>query len=302
MSTPAPLDIFSDRRGDSQTFAFKVRRRIFAASSRSASSVMACMNRLGHRRLVGASTAPVVSLTSYGPRVSTVSRTIESIGRGTTRPSRIILFLDDPAIFAALPQDLERQRARGLEIVFTENLGPHTKYYPLIQELSRPTEFATVDDDIIYPRWWLSRLIKAARDTPGQVVCHRAHRMTVVNDRLERYVDWPSVTDTRPHHSVFATGVSGVLYPPDMVRALRAAGRAFERLCPTADDVWLHHVALDNGIPVRQVADIPKHFWITPHSQSTTLMDHNLVGGNDRAIDLTYSPGQVQMLAGHGAH
>ena len=41
---------------------------------------------------------PVVSLTTYGRRVHVVFLAIESIARGHTNPSRLILWLDDVAL------------------------------------------------------------------------------------------------------------------------------------------------------------------------------------------------------------
>ncbi len=72
----------------------------------------------------------MVSLTSYGTRIGRVAYAIESIAAGTARPRRLVLWLDDPTRFAARPAALRRLERRGLEVRLTENLGPHTKYFP----------------------------------------------------------------------------------------------------------------------------------------------------------------------------
>ncbi|MBX9919056.1 MAG: hypothetical protein K2Y33_04370 [Mycolicibacterium frederiksbergense] len=56
-----------------------------------------------------------VSLTSYGKRIATVWKTIETIGAGNLKPRRIILWLDDAAALADPPATLKRLCARGLE-------------------------------------------------------------------------------------------------------------------------------------------------------------------------------------------
>ncbi|MCU1526298.1 MAG: hypothetical protein JWP75_61, partial [Frondihabitans sp.] len=58
---------------------------------------MACLAVRNHmsRRAIVAPGGPVVSLTSYSRRVLFVHLAIESIARGTMRPSRLILWLDE---------------------------------------------------------------------------------------------------------------------------------------------------------------------------------------------------------------
>lgn len=295
--------LFADVRGEGNGLIQRMRRRLFLWTSTLASLAMLLRNRFSTESLTGEPTAPEVSLTSYGRRILTVARTVESIGRGRQKPSRIVLWLDDSATFARLPANLLRARSRGLEIRLTDNLGPHTKYYPLVTEdRTRPLgPFATADDDIIYPRWWLERLSRAASETPEHVVAYRAHRIRMSNGHIDPYDEWNSVRSTAPHPTVFATGVSGVLYPTAMVRALRKVERGFVTTCPSSDDVWLHHVALTNGIPVRQVAPRPMHFWIVPDSQEGRLMDRNLEGGgNDAAVAALYGAAELAKLRSGG--
>ena len=66
-----------------------------------------------------------VSLTSYGKRISTVWQTIETIGAGTVKPHRLILWLDDRDAYLDPPATLRRLQARGLEIRHCRDYGPH---------------------------------------------------------------------------------------------------------------------------------------------------------------------------------
>ena len=54
-------------------------------------------------------------------------------------------------------------------------------------------------------------------------------------------------TTTEASESVFATGVSGVAYPPELLGALRDRGDVFAQVCPRADDYWLF---TDEGVEV----------------------------------------------------
>lgn len=289
------LDLFADLGLGPRRIDERVARRLLTATAPVVSLLMAARARYSRRRLVREG-GPVVSLTSFGERAKHVSSTVESIGRGRLRPSRLIVWLDDPETFPELAGRLDNQVARGLEVRLTENYGPHTKYYPLVKEEVAVTEFVTADDDIIYPKWWLSRLMKAASETPDQVVCHRAHRIQLRSNGIDAYENWSAVLTTGADPTVFATGVSGVYYPPGMASAIRKAGAAFLETCRSADDVWLHNVALRAGIPVRQIANVPRHFWITNDSQSVALMDSNLAGGNDAAVAAVYSESDIAKM------
>ena len=198
-----------------------------------------------------------MSLTSYGTRIGTVWKTIETIGAGAVKPRRLILWLDDKSALADLPASLKRLRARGLEIRSCRDYGPHKKYYPYVCEIF-PEEPArtlvTADDDVFYPPNWLQELLEA--HLPDEVTAFRARVRSDAPYRL-----WPTCTTTEPSERVFATGVSGVAYPPVLLQALRERGDQFTEICPFADDFWLHYAAVAKGVPIRQVRDSAALWW-----------------------------------------
>jgi len=109
-------------------------------------------------------------------RIDSVFLTIESIGRGELLPARIILWVDDPKVFASLPSSLRRLERRGLEVKLADNYGPHTKYYPyLTSEADIRHPLVTADDDILYPRGWLKGLAAAYALNDQVINCYRAH-------------------------------------------------------------------------------------------------------------------------------
>jgi hypothetical protein len=240
----------------------------------------------------------VVSLTSHGRRVSDVAITIESIGAGRVRPSRLILWLDDERLFATLPTAIRAQMERGLEVRLSDNYGPHTKYFPYVRSLARHTlPLVTADDDIIYPSGWLAGLLEAHHEHPDLVSCYRAHVVGWEGDRLAPYNSWVRARDTLATTSRFATGVSGVIYPPEMLDDLAERGDAFRATCPRADDIWLHWVALRSGRLVRQLSPTPQHFPVIPGSQADALMNHNVdSGGNDEQLRALYDESDVALV------
>lgn len=222
------------------------------------------------------STSPIVgdgdanvSLTSYGKRIGTVWKTIETIGGGTVKPRRIILWLDDAAVLANPPASLKRLRARGLEIRSCRDYGPHKKYFPYVCEVF-PDEpertLVTADDDVFYPPNWLEELLGAHR--PDEVTAFRARIRSNAP-----YRSWLTCTTTEPSEKVFATGVSGVAYPPRLLDTLRDRGDQFADICPLADDFWLHFAAVATGVPIRQVRDSSVLWWAMPLASSRGLWD-----------------------------
>lgn len=259
------------------------------------------MRNLTVRRAVTGATPVAVSLTTYGRRINAAAIAIESIALGSSRPSRITLWLDDPELYAALPAALRRLERRGLKISLTDNLGPHTKYFPYVKSVQdHYLPLVTADDDIMYPRYWLRRLYDAHLKHPASVNCHWASKIILDDGKLNSYHTWPNCKDTEPRFSNFGLGVSGIIYPPEMLVELAKHGTAFRELSPTADDVWLHWVALRSDYPVRQISATPRHFALIPGTQAEALMKTNNVegSGNDAWIHGLYSESDRRKIAG----
>ena len=241
---------------------------------------------------------PVVSLTTYGNRIKSVHLAIESIGRGQLRPSRLILWLDDPILIETLPIGIRRLQKRGLEVLLCQNYGPHTKYYPYLESVDKcEAPLVTADDDVLYPRYWLKRLVSAYQRFPDVVNCHRARVIEMTHDGIAKYENWQHADSTDDRLSHFALGVGGVIYPPRLQERLKQEGDAFLKCCPKADDVWLHVQALRSGFKIRQIA--PRAFQDVniPGTQSNALHHKNLAGGeNDRQIAATYRASDIERL------
>lgn len=234
---------------------------------------------------------PVVSLTTYEPRWPRVHYTIESIGAGRLRPSRILLWVSPPVLALGLPDALKRQADRGLEIRTCEDHGPHKKYYPFVAEGRAERGLVTADDDVLYPADWLSSLTQAAARRPAHVHAHRARVMSFAADgSFQPYASWPACRSTQPSALHFSTGVGGVWYPPAMQQALREAGAGFLAVCPRADDIWLNAVAWRTGVEVCQVGRFHPLLFEVPGTRDHGLARFNVDGGgNDRQLAATFT-------------
>ncbi|MCZ0728998.1 hypothetical protein [Mycolicibacterium iranicum] len=251
--------------------------------------VLTIWNLVSRRKVTSAQSDVDVSLTTYGRRATSAFATIESIGLGSLRPRRLILWIDEPELVAHPPATLRRLVKRGLEIIPCEANGPHSKYFPYCQRFSDDRKLlATADDDMLYPRWWLRALVEAYTREPGHVVAHRAWAVLQDENGYSPYAKWALCSSSEARFDLFATGVSGVLYDHKMVELLRRAGTGFRSACPRADDVWLHFVALASGVKVRQVRRQASEFWPRLRTSINGLARENTTGGgNDIALAST---------------
>lgn len=272
--------------------------KLFAKLKRASQFWQLKLANLVSRRSVVSPGGVVVSLTTHGIRLQQVYLTIESIARGAVRPSRLILWRNPGAEDSYLPKTLVRLQRRGLEIKFAENFGPHTKYFPYVASIvTHEIPLVTADDDVIYPSHWLYDLVVANTAEPQFIHCYRARRVQMSGSSLKSYEEWPFVDSKEPSSLNFATGVSGVVYPPALLSALRKAGPAFVACCPKADDVWLHAMAVRHGYKIKQLSASYRDFPVAPMTQGLALYINNArPEGNDKQISATYSPSDIEVL------
>ena len=250
------------------------------------------------RHSICGDSGPIVCMTTHGVRARTAHLSLESIARGNVKPSKLILMVEDRALFRAPPSGIRRLQRRGLDLRLSEGLGPHTKYFPYVEGVIDPPDaLVTADDDIFYPKWWLRCLSEIHQAEPDTVVCFRAHEIGFAGEGFSPYIEWAPCSSSRPQLLTFATGVSGVLYPSVMITAIRRHGRAFIAVTLENDDIWLNWVALTSRIPVRQVDNASKHFRSWSRTQRSALAHSNVRDGrNDELLRLTYGPDDLRML------
>ncbi|WP_445356626.1 hypothetical protein ACJJIC_06375 [Microbulbifer sp. ANSA002] len=243
----------------------------------------------------------VVSLTSYNKRIYDIYLCIESLYQQSLRADAIVLWLslrDFPD--RRLPEILRKQQARGLQIHFVENdFGPYMKYMYAF-DMFPNSLIVTVDDDVLYPSDTIDLLYQSYLRAPSHIHCHRAHKI-LLNGKgeLKPYESWRSYgLNSEPSPFLFATGMAGVLYPPDSLHEDAFNSEKFMELCPAADDVWLKAMSLLRGKYVTRVPDYRywrERFLTIQGSQIQQLKEINLrgTGGNDCKIKRVFSEYQL---------
>lgn len=223
----------------------------------------------------------IVSLTSYPPRFATLAPTLRSLMRQTVQPDRVILWLaegDD----AHLPPEV--CNLPGLQVETCQDWQSFKKIVPSL--LNHPhAHLVTADDDVHYPADWLEQLVLAVHQG-AKVAALRAHRVGLTEaGGPAPYEAWRhNLRAPEQGPLVFPTGVSGVIYAPDVFHPDVTRPDLFETLAPGTDDIWLYWMHRLAGSQPRKIGGRARILeW--DGSQTVNLRAGNRQGnGNDRAV------------------
>lgn len=262
------------------------------------SAYFAMRNRLSKKSVISDS-GVVVSMTSFGHRLASVHLAIESIAAGRTRPARFILWIADDEWPSTYTPGLRRLQKRGLEIEAAPDFGPHKKQYPYALSVrNHESPLVVADDDVFYPRSWLGGLLSAYDSEPSAVHGYRAHLIKASAAGIAPYSEWTNAPENVASFAIMCTGVGGIIYPPNLMTALREEGTRFMTAAPRADDIWVHAVSVRSGLRTSQVPSARRDLDAIPGTQKGTLQSYNVGrAGNDEQIANAYGPGDVERIA-----
>jgi len=238
----------------------------------------------------------IITLTSYHKRFSTLLYTLKSLDNQKTKQTYEVHVHISLVDLKLKPQ--YKQRFKAIEgkskvikfFYYEENIYSYKKYYYTLTD-NPDSVIITVDDDVIYPRYWLKKIISAHRKNPNCIVCYRGHYLQVdseKNFKSYREIMSNQIACLEPSLKLLPTGVSGVLYPPGSLDLSIALDKsAFMNLAPKSDDFWLKLSSLSNDTPCIRVECYNKHFPHVPFSQLDSLANYNVSQaskGNDEVL------------------
>lgn len=226
----------------------------------------------------------IVSLTSYGKRIHTVHRVIESIFLQTFKANRVILYLSNEEYQNSeeLPLVLQLQMSRGLEVRFVRDLRSYKKLIPALSEFPDAT-IITVDDDVFYPMNMIERLLNAHRAHPD-AICSLVNRKLLLDPdgTVGNYNDFPFETvgpEDIVSPLIIPEGFGGVLYPPHSLPEEVFHEEMFMQLAPSADDLWFKAMSLiahTSIVKVHSYFDFVDEFIVDEDVQDVGLKNLNL--------------------------
>lgn len=196
----------------------------------------------------------IVSLTTFGKRINDVAFTIESIMQQTMKANKIILWIDESFREKVLPQSLINQQKRGLDIAYCKDIRSYTKLIYALKQYPNDA-IITIDDDLMYEFDMIEHLITAYLRAPQYIHSCRTHRILLDNNnKVLPYNKWMQrIKDMGPDRLNFATGVGGVLYPPNSLDNEVFNENVFLDICKYADDIWFFTMALKKGTFINKV-------------------------------------------------
>lgn len=231
----------------------------------------------------------IISLTTYHKRFETAYLAIESLMHQTLKADKIILWLaKDELKNGQFPAKIAKLKSRGLDIrIVDENLKSYKKLIYALKEFPQST-IITCDDDVFYTKNFIKDLWRKSQEFPDCVVGYRCHTMHKTADgKLQPYSKWHSFSGNKPAFGAFATGVGGVLYPPNCLADEVFDSELFLKLAPTADDVWFKAMGLLKGTKTVMVYDKSTHFWSINIPNNDTLWSVNQFK-NDEQIEQVF--------------
>lgn len=198
-------------------------------------------------------TAPVkviISLTSIPSRLSTLHLTIKSLLIQNVSFDKIILWLHYD-LKESVPSALNNLQGEHFGIHYSSTTEPHRKLVETLKLL--PDRYiVTCDDDMIYPKDWLSRLLESWQRAPDDIVAHMCRKMRLENREFMPYRKWRGESKGESSPLTLALGWGGVLYPPGSLDARVLERDTYMRLSPHADDLWFKAMAMLKGTAVRK--------------------------------------------------
>jgi len=215
----------------------------------------------------------IVSLTSIPSRLPILFLCIRSLLEQSVS-TKIVLWLHE-SLADRLPNSLRVLQSDRFCILYSTETSAHRKLVNTLKTFPQHI-VVTCDDDMIYPRDWLERLIAEHRQHPNDIVAHECRRIQFENNVAQAYQQWRSEVAGESHRNTLAIGYGGVLYPLNSLDSQVTDDTVYLALAPKADDLWFKAMSLKKGVATRRSSrHLPKPIPIIG-SQSFSLKKHNV--------------------------
>ncbi len=193
----------------------------------------------------------IVSLTSYGERISELQYTLYSLVVQSVRPKKILVNLAEKD-YTNIPERLKEFEKYGVEFNKTEDLRSYKKLIPTLHQY--PNEIIiTADDDLFYPKYWLEKLWKGHLNYPNCVICHSTLHIETKNEEYS-YKLWKyNKKFSAPSFDNFILSGAGALFPVKCFYKDISNKELFTDLAPLADDIWDYFMCILNKTKIMQI-------------------------------------------------
>ena len=233
----------------------------------------------------------IVAMTTYKPRLQNgniVNHVKSLLMQDTKLKFKLVITLYKDDVQYVPPELMFMLRSyKNMElIVANENLRPHLKYfYAMLKYRNLP--IITVDDDVHYENNLFQKLYDNYLKYPNCVSARRVHKIRYnYSGAAINYNAWiyEYKRNIGPSVDLFATGVGGVLYPPDILKIEEKEISDIKNKALTADDVYLKHKENQLGVLVCPVSPHKLSYSLTRTANVNALCATDNTTGNDQII------------------
>ena len=229
----------------------------------------------------------IVSLTSFPKRINVVKYAIMSLMIQTILPDRIVLWLSKEQFpEQEIPQPLTELVKKGLEVKFVDgDLRSHKKYIYALQQQMQNEIVITYDDDLIYERDSIEKLITLHNKYPNAIICNRAHEVKYNDTDFLPYSCWTVRSNEgvkKPSHKLIPSTGNGCLYPYNCMRKETFDEVLIKKYAFSADDIWIGINSFLSGTRLVRTKKTIATLVPIMNSQEEALTNFNdLQGGNE---------------------
>lgn len=198
-----------------------------------------------------------VCMTTIDSRIDRIKPVVDSLLSQTVKPYRINIniskepYLLDKGIDESNPVLKEICSDPVVIINWVENIGPYRKIYPFLekhfaQSVTKEKVFITIDDDTLYPDYFVERLYAKYIET-NNIVAFRGRCIEMGDSAIGAYDTWTWGKDEMTFRNL-PTGKDGIIYSTRFFSKDFLNINKIKEIAPTVDDLWIKwHCAL-NGV------------------------------------------------------
>ena len=196
-----------------------------------------------------------LSLTSFPGRIDKVAPTIKSLMMQSCKPDRIILWLAEEQFpDHKLPESILQLMDVGLEVMYCENLNGHKRHYKMLNMQEENEVVITFDDDILFPRRCVERIMEAHEKFPNCVICDRGQNTQYDKEGNVLLPAYWSITGKegikQPTYKMLLSPGGGCLFPKNALHKDFCDVEKIRKYALNTGNVWLTFMAAEKGTKI----------------------------------------------------
>lgn len=199
----------------------------------------------------------VVSLSAEENSFEKLESTLYSLFNQKILPDKIVLWISNEYELSDLPYSVTKFVKNGLDIRFVKDKGSYTKIIYALQEFKNCI-IVTADENICYPKKWLSKLYLSYISNPQDIHVHSAAHITSMKSVLSDYKLFAGIE--RADYNYFPISSGGVLYPPNCFVREIFREDIYNKKANVSWEVWSWVIALISDRKIRIVKNHIKIF------------------------------------------